>query len=98
MKRKFKFYMTDPDINAEYKMEQTIPDYNPELETELDYILGVFKNFLLSIGYAPTTVSRIQFLETKEWKYVLERYGEWSDEKEELYKYFIKTEGYADED
>ena len=87
MKRKFKFYMTDPDINAEYKMEQTIPDYNPELETELDYILGVFKNFLLSIGYASTTVSRIQFLETKEWKYVLERYGEWSDEKEELYKY-----------
>ena len=87
-KRQFKFYMTDPEMGEEFSFEETIDDCDPEFQEELDYLLEQFKKFLMCCGYSETTVSRIQFLEDKQWKYVLQSYGEWKQE----YKKYIRKE------
>lgn len=83
-KRKFKFYMTD-EFDNEYNLEQVIDDYDSDYETELQYLLDRFKDFLRACGWLETTVSHLQYLEDDEWKYVLEQYHEWDTEKERLY-------------
>lgn len=86
--REFEFYMSDPDLNGYYSSKVKIPEYDPEFDTELGYLLEQFKNFLKLAGYTETTVSRLQYLEDKEWKYVLTSYGEWKEE----YEKFVKME------
>lgn len=87
-KRHFKFYMDDPEFGDEYSFEETIDDYDHEYQEELEYLLDQFKKFLLSCGYSEVTLSHLQFLEDKEWKYVLQTYGEWKEE----YKNYIRKE------
>ena len=76
--------MNEPDLGGYYSSEVEIPDYDPEFEAELDYLLEQFKCFLRLAGYAETTVSRLQYLEDDEWKHVLTNYGEWKEEYEKF--------------
>lgn len=61
-------------------------------ESDLEYLLEEFKHFLLAAGYPSVTVSRLQYLNDDEWKYVLTNYGEWDEVKENLYKHFKRLE------
>ena len=88
--RTFKFGMTCPSDfkdtpGEEFKAEWTVLDYNPDYEYELDYLLTQFKNFLKMCGYSDLTVSRLQYLEDKEFEYVLKAYGEWTSEHEKYW-------------
>lgn len=86
-KRTFKFYMTD-EFDNEFSFEETIDECDSEYQTELDYLLEQFKSFLKACGYQELSVSKLQYLEDEEWKYVLQQYGEWKDH----YDKYIKTE------
>ncbi len=85
-KRTFKFYMTDPYMGEEFQGEWTIKEHDQEFEEELDYLLDQFKRFLLMCGWPEGVLSRLQYLEDDEWKYVLTQYNEWDSQKEEVYK------------
>lgn len=85
-KRKFEFYMNDPETNDEYRLTETVDDCIYDMQDELDYFLDQFKKFLLSCGYAEISVSHLQYLEDTEWKDVLTAYGEWDDHKEKVYQ------------
>lgn len=78
--------MTCNDPDEEFSGEWTIDDCYDDVQEELDYLLDQFKRFLLMCGYSEMTVSRLQYLEDDEWKYVLERYHEWNSEYEKLYE------------
>lgn len=84
--RKFKFYMNDPEDGSEFSLEETVPNYDNDFEYELDYLLDQFKKFLLATGWSEVTLSRLQYLEDDEWKYVLEKYHKWDTSKQELYE------------
>ena len=90
--REFKFYMSEPETGGEYSFQEKIPDYDPDYEDQITYIFDEFKHFLRAVGFAELTISKIQYLENDEWKYVLERYGEWDTEKQKHYEYWKKTE------
>lgn len=80
-KRHFKFEMTD-EFDNEFKFESTVGDnYDQD---ELDYILEHFKSFLRAAGFSEITISKLQYLEDEEWKYVLTQYGEWDEEYERI--------------
>lgn len=91
--REFKFYMTEPETGGEYKCEWKVPDYYPDLEYELDYLLEQFKHFLSAVGYSEIQLSKIQYLEDDEWKYVLEKYEEWDNVKQNIYEIRTKNDG-----
>lgn len=76
--------MTD-GYGQSFSFHENIDDYDPEFEDNLDYLLDQFKRFLKACGYTEMTVSRLQYLEDEEWKYVLEQYGEWTSEHERIY-------------
>lgn len=89
LKRRFLFEMTDPSDEGPddvYRFKETIDDYVYGDTTEIEYILEEFKKFLFCIGWNENQISRIQFLEPKEWKHVLTEYGEWDLKKEEIFK------------
>lgn len=90
-KRKFKFYMTD-ELDNEYTFEQVIDDYDREYEDELDYLLKRYKEFLAACGFSEMFLSKLQYLEDDEWKYVLEKYRAWDSEKERVYQMRKKVE------
>jgi len=85
-KRKFKFYMNEPETGDEYSFEENISDWDCEFQEELDYLLEQFKNFLKAAGYGEMAVSHLQYLDDEEHKYVLQRYGEWNEEYERIYQ------------
>lgn len=83
-KRKFKFYMTDDDLDEEYLGEWTV-SYYPSVQEELDFLLEQFKRFLAMCGWSENALSHLQYLEDEEWKYVLTEYGEWGADKQGVY-------------
>ena len=85
MKNEFDFWMREGETENEFRMQCTIDESNPDFETEIEYLLNVFKSFLKTISYSETTISRIQYLDDDEWKYVLKNYNEWSADKQEIY-------------
>lgn len=85
--RKFKFYMSEPELKGYYSSEVEIPDCDTDLQEELDYLLEQFKCFLRLVGYSDVTISRLQYLEDEEWKSVLSAYGEWNEACEKLYQF-----------
>lgn len=86
--REFKFYMSEPETGGGYSFYEKILDYDPDFEEEMEYILDEFKNFLRVVGFSDLQISKIQYLENEEWKYVLERYNDWDTEKQKHYEYW----------
>lgn len=85
MKNEFDFWMREGETEDEFRMQCTIDESDPDYETEIEYLLNVFKRFLKAMGYLETTISQIQYLEDDEWKYVLERYNEWNANNQRVY-------------
>lgn len=58
----------NPEDNYSHQYKSNSESYK---YYDIEYLLVEFKHFLLSIGYAESTVSRIQYLKDDEWKHVL---------------------------